>query len=200
MTTSVGRRALLVGSAAAAAAVTAGSAAAAAPTTTKPKRRKRVVVIGAGLAGLAATHEIQKVNRSVEIVILEARPRVGGRVLTVRRDQVTGQPFDEGQYVEVGAHRIPETHDRTLGYVEELGLSSRVVEFSHALGGSSSGRQKFVLKNNPFFFEGVWPQFLELTDAERTKSVFQQSLEYEFKYVTGPRPPKGFNSGSTPWE
>ena len=189
------RRSLLVGAAAAAVAAEVSSTATAASAAPPPKRKKRVVVIGAGLAGLAAAHEIQKVNRSVEIVLLEARPRVGGRVLTIRRDQLTGEPFDEGQYVEVGAHRIPETHDRTLGYVDELGLSPSVVEFSHAMGGGASGQQKYVLKGTSFFFDGVaWPSFLNLSAAERAKSVFQQSLEYEFKYVTGPRPPKGSNS------
>jgi len=152
------------------------------------------VVIGAGLAGLAAAHEIQKLNSSADIVILEARNRIGGRVLTVRRDQVTGEPFDEGQYVEVGAHRIPETHDRTLSYIEEMGLSPRIVEFSKALGGGVTGRQKYVLKDTPFFFDGVaWPSFLNLSDAERANSLFGQGYQYEFKYVTGPRPPKGSN-------
>jgi monoamine oxidase len=110
-------------------------------------RRKRVVVLGAGLAGLSAAYELQKTNPGVEIVLLEARDRVGGRVLTVRTHQNAGKiPFADGQYVEAGAHRIPETHDRTLGYVRALGLGGKVVEFSTALGNGQDGQMLHVLK------------------------------------------------------
>src|SRR5438067_11638037 len=40
------------------------------------------IVIGAGVAGLAAARELKK--RGFEVVVLEARDRVGGRVHTVR--------------------------------------------------------------------------------------------------------------------
>jgi len=40
------------------------------------------IVIGAGVAGLAAARELKK--RSFEVVVLEARDRIGGRVHTVR--------------------------------------------------------------------------------------------------------------------
>src|SRR5207253_784474 len=44
--------------------------------------RGRVVVVGAGLAGLAAAFELTSAGWSV--VVLEARRRLGGRVLTLR--------------------------------------------------------------------------------------------------------------------
>ena len=42
----------------------------------------RVIVIGAGMAGLAAASALQ--NAGVEVVVLEARDRIGGRVWTAR--------------------------------------------------------------------------------------------------------------------
>jgi hypothetical protein len=44
------------------------------------RQRKRVVVIGAGLAGLAAAIELAKMD--FDVVVVEARGRAGGRVLT----------------------------------------------------------------------------------------------------------------------
>jgi monoamine oxidase len=82
------------------------------PLSDRP--RKRVVIVGAGMAGLVAAHELQRVGH--EVVVLEARGRVGGRVHTLR------EPFSDGLYGEVGAMRIPRTHDLTLAYCRRFGL------------------------------------------------------------------------------
>jgi monoamine oxidase len=76
--------------------------------------RPQVLVLGAGLAGLSAAYELQK--KGYEVTLLEGRERVGGRVWTVR------EGFADGQVAEIGAVRIPDVHEHTLGYVEELGL------------------------------------------------------------------------------
>src|SRR5262249_48635664 len=51
-------------------------------------------------------------------VLLEARPRVGGRIYTLR------DPFAHGLHAEVGAMRIPTNHDLTLAYVKGLKLTT----------------------------------------------------------------------------
>jgi monoamine oxidase len=46
-------------------------------------RRRRVVVVGAGMAGLACARKL--VAADIETIVLEARDRIGGRILTDRR-------------------------------------------------------------------------------------------------------------------
>lgn len=46
------------------------------------KKREKVIVVGAGIAGLAAAREL--VANGFDVVVLEARDRVGGRIWTVR--------------------------------------------------------------------------------------------------------------------
>lgn len=164
-------------------------------------RRKRVVIVGAGLAGLATAHELQKLGVRAEIVILEAQGRVGGRVLTVRSHMNRGEiPFADGQYLEAGAHRIPETHDRTLTYASELGLGGKVIEFSKALGRGEKGSTLYLLNGERFLYDEAagWPSSLGLTEEERTTSFFPQAVKYEYRWVTGPRPPKGTNHLGNP--
>ena len=75
---------------------------------------KKVVIIGAGMSGLVAGYELTRAGH--DVIILEARDRVGGRVLTLR------DPFSDGHFAEAGAARIPPDHDLTLGYADHFGL------------------------------------------------------------------------------
>jgi monoamine oxidase len=77
---------------------------------------KRVLILGAGLSGLAAGHELAQAGH--DVTILEGQRRPGGRVLTLR------QPFSDGLYVEAGAGRIPPNHAWTLTYARRFGLST----------------------------------------------------------------------------
>jgi monoamine oxidase len=73
-----------------------------------------LVVIGAGLAGLAAAREA--VASGASVVVLEARERVGGRVLN---EEIGG-----GVVVEVGGQWIGPTQDRLAALAEELGVQT----------------------------------------------------------------------------
>jgi len=64
------------------------------------------VIVGAGLAGLRTADLLRQAG--VPVIVLEARGRVGGRVLTVRA------PFDDGLHAEAGAIRIASAHRAVL--------------------------------------------------------------------------------------
>lgn len=87
----------------------------ASPGVLPPSSRPlRVVVVGAGMSGLAAAYELLRAGH--DVTVLEARDRVGGRVLTLR------DPFTPGHSAEAGAARIPPEHGLTLGYARHFGL------------------------------------------------------------------------------
>lgn len=56
------------------------AAAVMAPVALRAQTGRRVIVIGAGLAGLAAARDLQAAG--IEVVVLEARDRIGGRIWT----------------------------------------------------------------------------------------------------------------------
>jgi len=93
---------------------------------------KSVLVLGAGIGGLTATHELLKAEYHVEV--LEAADRIGGRSLTVRRGDVVEQAglpdqtcrFDAGLYWNAGPGRIPYHHQALIGYCRELGVELEV--------------------------------------------------------------------------
>lgn len=72
-----------------------------------------VVVLGAGLAGLAAARDLAA--GGADILVLEARDRVGGRVEQV---SVDGDPP-----AQLGGELVGEAHTAYLGLVAELGLT-----------------------------------------------------------------------------
>ena len=85
----------------------------------------RVLILGAGLAGLTVAYELGKLGYDCRL--LEARPRPGGRVFTVRRGTVSDEDgpaqtaaFDDGLYFNAGPMRISHHHHTTLDYCREL--------------------------------------------------------------------------------
>ena len=63
--------------------------------------KQEIVVIGAGVAGLAAGRQLAR--KGLKPLILEARNRVGGRVLTIR-DPLTAVPIELGAEFVHGVH------------------------------------------------------------------------------------------------
>jgi monoamine oxidase len=89
-----------------------GVAPAAAQTTGGETLSADVVVVGAGLAGLVAADRVRQAGKSV--VVLEARDRVGGRVLN---REVPG-----GDVTEAGATFVGPTQNHVLALCDELGV------------------------------------------------------------------------------
>ncbi|MGO4889453.1 flavin monoamine oxidase family protein [Anaerobacillus sp. MEB173] len=80
----------------------------------KTKIPKKIIILGAGMAGLVSASLLKQAGHNV--TILEATDRVGGRIYTLKRD------FRDGQYLEAGAMRIPNTHSLTLEYIKKFQL------------------------------------------------------------------------------
>jgi monoamine oxidase len=84
------------------------------PAWAQPKPgQKRVVVVGAGFAGLACAHELKAAG--YKVTVIEARSRVGGRVLSFK-------DFIEGKNVEGGGELIGSNHPTWVAYAEKFGL------------------------------------------------------------------------------
>jgi monoamine oxidase len=73
-----------------------------------------VVVVGAGFAGLTAAREIMRKGRSV--LVLEARDRVGGRVLN--------HPIGGGEVAELGGMFTGPTQDRVQALANAMGVGT----------------------------------------------------------------------------
>ena len=76
---------------------------------------KKVIIVGAGISGLVAGYDLTVAG--YDVTILEARDRIGGRVLTIR------SPFSNEHYVEGGAARIKPSHDLTIAYANHFNLT-----------------------------------------------------------------------------
>ena len=110
---------------------------------------KQIIIVGAGLSGLVAGYELTRAGH--EVTILEARARVGGRVLTLRT------PFSDGHFAEAGAARIPPDHDLTLGYADHFGLT--IDNFYPNTGLFVNYREgaRNIISTESFLNDGPWP-------------------------------------------
>lgn len=106
-----------------------GQAAEAATSSGSLPKKVDVVVVGAGLSGLVAARNLVKKGKSV--LVLEARSRVGGRLLN---HTVTG-----GSVIESGGAFVGPTQDHVLALAKEL----KVDTFKEYV----SGKNVYVSKN-----------------------------------------------------
>jgi monoamine oxidase len=72
-----------------------------------------VAVLGAGLAGLSAARDLARAG--ADVVVLEARDRVGGRVEAIT--------LPDGRTVQMGGEVVGAAHHSYLELVAELGLT-----------------------------------------------------------------------------
>ena len=72
-----------------------------------------VVIVGAGLAGLYAARRVDAAG--VDVLVVEAQDRVGGRTLT--------EHLDGHAFIDQGGQWISPGQDRILTLARELGVS-----------------------------------------------------------------------------
>ena len=92
-----------------------------------------VLILGAGLTGMTAAYELGL--RGYDCQILEARSFAGGRCQSARAgfttEEVDGSTrtceFDEGQYFNHGAWRLPSYHHAVFHYVRKFGIPMEIM-------------------------------------------------------------------------
>lgn len=131
------------------------------------QKRKHITILGAGIAGLVAAYELESMGHTVNII--EASPRIGGRVWTHR----FGNDLD-APYAELGAMRIPREHQHTLYYVREMGLADRLCKFVTVFEEENAfiniEGQIFRMKDAPRFFKERYQSIFTLEHySEKTK-------------------------------
>ena len=78
----------------------------------------RAVVVGGGIAGLASARRLEALLPEAEVVLLEAEPRLGGKIVTERVD---------GLVIEGAPDSFLSRKERGVGLVEELGLAGELI-------------------------------------------------------------------------
>jgi monoamine oxidase len=74
-------------------------------------QRADVCIVGAGFAGLAAAYRLKQAG--LNVVVLEARKRVGGRSWSVR--------MKDGTFVDFGGQWVGSTQERFYALIKEMG-------------------------------------------------------------------------------
>lgn len=72
----------------------------------------KTIIIGAGLSGLTIAYKLHKAGKP--FLLLEARDRIGGRILTSRTNK--------GAAIELGATWLGKKHQYLIGLLSELGI------------------------------------------------------------------------------
>jgi oxygen-dependent protoporphyrinogen oxidase len=90
----------------------------------------RVVIVGAGISGLSLAHCLHQTAPNIEVTVLEADGRIGGKIWTERRDGFT---------VEIGPNGFLDSKPATLDLARDLGLADRLITASE-----SSARNRYL--------------------------------------------------------
>jgi monoamine oxidase len=117
-----------------------------------------VLVAGAGLAGLAAAHDLTA--RGAAVTVVDARDRVGGRVWTIR------DGFAENQHAEAGGDMIDEGQQEIRALAGQVGLKlTRILRGGFGyVRVDGLGKQQIVERN----VARGWDRLADALDDETT--------------------------------
>ncbi|MEF8823073.1 MAG: FAD-dependent oxidoreductase [Desulfohalobiaceae bacterium] len=98
-------------------------------------RRQRIAVIGAGISGIVAAHYLA---RRHEVVLFEARDRLGGHTNTIEIG--SWFPQDEGTPIDTGFIVYNDrTYPNFIRFLDELGIRGAPTDMSFSLSDPDSG-------------------------------------------------------------
>lgn len=162
--------------------------------------RKRVVVVGAGISGLGAAVALRKAG--FEIIVVEARNRIGGRIHTSTRwpdlpidlgaswiHGTKGNPV-EALARQAGAAMVKTSYDSTMLHIhpelKALGVKDRGTEaaeaiFAKAMTWAEDREQDVSLQAA---LDAVAPR-MSLDPVRRAQLDFHVSAAYEQEYAGG---------------
>lgn len=89
--------------------------------------RPHVVVVGGGITGLTAAYRLRQARPGVAVTLLEAAPRLGGKIVTEHVD---------GFVVEGGPDSLVTFKPQAVGLARELGLERRLIPADRATAGT----------------------------------------------------------------
>lgn len=109
---------------------------------------KRALILGAGVGGLTTAYELLFHRTGMQVTILEAQNRTGGRCLSLRTGDTLTEDVDDAlfgstpgetqvvrfewpvgdaePYLNAGPGRIPSAHKRLLSYLRDFGVDIEV--------------------------------------------------------------------------
>lgn len=126
--------------------------------------RSKIFVVGAGPSGLAAAWRLQESGRNV--VVFESRDRVGGQLLSVKRD---------GFLMEAGTTILPEAYDSVMGLVRDVGMTDDLVP-ANSLMGFMRGDQLHLMRSNHLILDAARTKLLSLRSKVKVAKLALDSF------------------------
>lgn len=127
---------------------------------------ERIIIIGGGLSGLTLAYLLSKKN--IKATVLEASPRLGGRIQTIKGTLKTP--------LEIGATWFSDMHPHLLAMIEELGLQ-KYPQFSKGI--SLFQTKSFEPPQKFFVPEAENPSFRIVGGTQRLIDTLAQKLTSE---------------------
>ncbi|MDI1365907.1 MAG: flavin monoamine oxidase family protein [bacterium] len=152
------------------------------PNLTGARQGASVIVLGAGLAGMLAAHELTKAGYKVQI--LEYQDRAGGRNWSLRGGDTYTElggatqkvGFAKGNYLNPGPWRIPHHHRTLLHYCKAFGVALEpFVQFNHNTFIHSSD----AFEGKPVRFKAAAADFEGNVAELLAKSINENALDQQ---------------------
>ncbi|XP_039707512.1 amine oxidase [flavin-containing] B isoform X2 [Pteropus medius] len=141
-----------------------------------------VVVVGGGISGMAAAKLLH--DNGLNVVVLEARDRVGGRTYTIRNQMV--------KYVDLGGSYVGPTQNRILRLAKDLGLETYKVNeieclIHHVKGKSYPFRGPLPSAWNPITYldyNNLWRTMDNMGQEIPSDAPWKAPLAEEWDHIT----------------